>query len=129
MQAEDGIREVGLARGLGDVYKRVDLVELGATYEVRLSLVGSERCIRDRCRQSYRGSGGSGSPGGLQPVDCPLDTSDAADDLICVDLGGSRITKHITYTHLILPTTYSVYISVFPRISIITYHQLTCRYL
>src|SRR5665809_5429 len=28
-----------------------------------------------------------------QPPDCPLYTSDAADDLLCVDLGGRRIIK------------------------------------
>ena len=77
-------------------------------YEMLRSLVGSEMCIRDRldtdadleaselvvavlgcgpvvCRVRVEG----GQCGGV----CLLYTSDAADDLLCVDLGGRRIIK------------------------------------
>ena len=74
------------------------------------SLVGSEMCIRD--------SSLTGRPGGVYqdgmrqllwfccPIfllsgsllwACLLYTSDAADDLLCVDLGGRRIIKKQTY--------------------------------
>ena len=69
------------------------------------SLVGSEMCIRDRA-SGLRGRGGAGFPTGLKwsfmpkaSTDgrpsylCLLYTSDAADDLLCVDLGGRRIIK------------------------------------
>ena len=67
--------------------------------------MGSEMCIRDRpngvsidmlplaemqkMRKMVRGTdtGGQGARG------CLLYTSDAADDLLCVDLGGRRIIK------------------------------------
>ncbi|GAB5816837.1 hypothetical protein JMUB7550_27620 [Staphylococcus aureus] len=49
------------------------------------SLVGSEMCIRDSL---------SVLPDGLRsPGGCLLYTSDAADDLTRVDLGGRRIIK------------------------------------
>ena len=74
-------------------------------YEMLRSLVGSEMCIRDRAvaacaicgrgvcldhaneheMQIQRESGWSSH--------CLLYTSDAADDLLCVDLGGRRIIK------------------------------------
>ena len=74
-------------------------------YEMLRSLVGSEMCIRDSfcpCRKW---------PGGVWKIQppctnratlsrqsssawiCLLYTSDAADDLLCVDLGGRRIIK------------------------------------
>ena len=70
------------------------------------SLVGSEMCIRDRCR----GRSSETLPPGIPTLDgeilvlglrlderlvghCLLYTSDAADDLLCVDLGGRRIIK------------------------------------
>ena len=34
-----------------------------------------------------------------RPLDCLLYTSDAADDLLCVDLGGRRIIKKKTKTN------------------------------
>jgi len=36
---------------------------------------------------------GRGIPAGIHPKACLLYTSDAADDLLCVDLGGRRIIK------------------------------------
>ena len=70
------------------------------------SLVGSEMCIRDRlsvdvaiCASarlispvSPDGEGPFGSVG-TDIGGCLLYTSDAADDLLCVDLGGRRIIK------------------------------------
>ena len=67
--------------------------------------MGSEMCIRDRAGsddrgQQQRGDGCTASEGGeggegFQAVlrGCLLYTSDAADDLLCVDLGGRRIIK------------------------------------
>ena len=88
-QAEDGIRDLVRSRGLGDVYKRqasdvcvfVDsadaarLVSFHSPWEVIVVPEGSWFCL--------------------------LYTSDAADDLLCVDLGGRRIIKktNITHTH------------------------------
>ncbi|WP_460366213.1 hypothetical protein, partial [Staphylococcus aureus] len=69
-------------------------------YEIAQCLVGSEMCIRDRCRCSCF----SWAPSKI----CLLYTSDAADDSLRVDLGGRRIIKKISvpvsYTHLTLPT-------------------------
>ena len=75
-------------------------------YEMLRSLVGSEMCIRDRSGfrhniplltgihhvanpDPYRGIFGDDTEAYL----CLLYTSDAADDLLCVDLGGRRIIK------------------------------------
>ena len=80
-QAEDGIRDLVRSRGLGDVYKR----QAG--------------------RGRRRGAGRTGLCGARLragrtavlrerlDVGCLLYTSDAADDLLCVDLGGRRIIK------------------------------------
>ena len=70
------------------------------------SLVGSEMCIRDRPRADQARPLRQGQPGGKagrpgdnalgaarKPRACLLYTSDAADDLHCVDLGGRRIIK------------------------------------
>ena len=74
-------------------------------YELLRGLVGSEMCIRDRSTSVRRRgcfgiswSVGQGAPGGSRAARgwcwrCLLYTSDAADDLPCVDLGGRRIIK------------------------------------
>ena len=74
-------------------------------YEMLRSLVGSERCIRDRLQGAgdFQISQVDGANGGNVIFDaespavtwnsCLLYTSDAADDLLCVDLGGRRIIK------------------------------------
>ena len=74
-------------------------------YEMLRSLVGSEMCIRDRRSGGRRSrAGGDGrllrahprTPAAWGPDRigvCLLYTSDAADDLLCVDLGGRRIIK------------------------------------
>ena len=71
--------------------------------------MGSEMCIRD---SPDRAAGPAGQPDRSapaaklsgrnrafragDPVSCLLYTSDAADDLLCVDLGGRRILKKKT---------------------------------
>ena len=74
-------------------------------YEMLRSLVGSEMCIRDSVRQGagqvlvrldvagHPDSAPGQSQCGKAVCRCLLYTSDAADDLLCVDLGGRRIIK------------------------------------
>ena len=89
-------------------------------YELLRSLVGSDMCIRDRCRADGRIDAGDPAlrdgypalprqthaappPAHTVPIPtaltarwsiaCLLYTSDAADDLICVHPGGRRIIK------------------------------------
>ena len=70
------------------------------------SLVGSEMCIRDRLQGSLaiaevhldhaalrRLTDASAQQLADYPYGCLLYTSDAADDLLCVDHGGRRILK------------------------------------
>ena len=80
-QAEDGIRDAQDSRGLGDVYKR----QVQTAIYPPVSVV----CLWHR-RQAAAG----GYPPHIRLHKlCLLYTSDAADDLPCVDLGGRRITK------------------------------------
>ena len=72
------------------------------------SLVGSEMCIRDSFNpEGYPTNFSEAAVAGLKrhrspwswmlvACDCLLYTSDAADDLLCVDLGGRRIIKKKT---------------------------------
>ena len=80
-QAEDGIRDLVRSRGLGDVYKRQVIVGLGLLAKVNglgdLALLLSRLFGKDAAVM----------------MACLLYTSDAADDLLCVDLGGRRIIK------------------------------------
>ena len=80
-QAEDGIRDAQESRGLGDVYKRQIVVRLTPPE----SVVASTLALAT----------GSAFGPVTRPriTSCLLYTSDAADDLPCVDLGGRRITK------------------------------------
>ena len=81
IQAEDGIRDVVRSRGLGDVYKRQGY---GGPGSHRSKRAGERRPARHRAARSTVN----------QAKSCLLYTSDAADDLSCVDLGGRRpITK------------------------------------
>ena len=79
-QAEDGIRDLVRARGLGDVYKRQVLSDR--------RVGGLARADRLMCADP-----------GLEVLDhavqglCLLYTSDAADERSSVDLGGRRILK------------------------------------
>ena len=95
-QAEDGIRGLVRSRGLGDVYKRqaLDFEHAFADLEHRhveraAAEVEHQHLLILRTLVEAVGQSGSG---GLVD-DCLLYTSDAADDLLCVDLGGRRIIK------------------------------------
>ena len=80
-QAEDGIRDLVRSRGLGDVYKRQ--VQIGNLVLGILKIVCLDKTLFNQ--------------GLHEEIDltktCLLYTSDAADDLLCVDLGGRRIIK------------------------------------
>ena len=95
-QAEDGIRGAQESRGLGDVYKRQVLMDAKIQAFIqakRLAVVGVSR---------------SAQKFGTAIYTCLLYTSDAADDLLCVDLGGRRIIKKKKrYTPLQRPLTHS----------------------
>ena len=104
-QAEDGIRVLVRSRGLGDVYKRQDR----AMRAQRLRLDAQQPLfdgvgVGDHAADHVGGAAGDvGQAFGNQPARarfgdgqgqaCLLYTSDAADDLLCVDLGGRRILK------------------------------------
>ena len=80
-QAEDGIRDLVRSRGLGDVYKRqVSWMENSGKKYLFLTNA-SERTPKELHEKLKRL--------GI----CLLYTSEAADDLLCVDLGGRRIIK------------------------------------
>ena len=80
-QAEDGIRDLVRSRGLGDVYKRQEL--LGKNLSERLILPNPGTSIRLTTRGTIR----------YLHEGCLLYTSDAADERSSVDLGGRRIIK------------------------------------
>ena len=80
-QAEDGIRDLVRSRGLGDVYKKQNVYkEYGRVYVDLGDYEYDEVC--EEVKKVF----------GVVGV-CLLYTSDAADDLLCVDLGGRRIIK------------------------------------
>ena len=80
-QAEDGIRDLVRSRGLGDVYKRQGLFHrYGARHLSRGIAFAVSNVVGDGVNADY-------------VYICLLYTSDAADDLLCVDLGGRRIIK------------------------------------
>ena len=83
-QAEDGIRDAQESRGLGDVYKRQKhyylLGRVDDTAARTRLLLALEAIIRNEATAGY----------------CLLYTSDAADDLPCVDLGGRHLIKKKT---------------------------------
>ena len=80
-------------------------------YEMLRSLVGSEMCIRDSGRRGPHRPHALQHPGRSRRsarahrrvpgrvMSCLLYTSDAADDLLCVDLGGRRIIKKKKHRH------------------------------
>ena len=80
-QAEDGIRDLVRSRGLGDVYKRQVVVDLGFR--------GVDADNPDKLI-ILRGKFKSLT---AQQKGCLLYTSDAADERSSVDLGGRRIIK------------------------------------
>ena len=80
-QAEDGIRDLVRSRGLGDVYKR-QVAHRAAQPKTAGHQVGCSGLTRRGAAATI-----------VRPRTCLLYTSDAADDLLCVDLGGRRIIK------------------------------------
>ena len=87
-------------------YKYFFFFKQKTAYEMLRSLVGSEMCIRDSYtsgtasvaragRISEHPAAGQRHAAAIadHEVICLLYTSDAADDLLCVDLGGRRIIK------------------------------------
>ena len=95
-QAEDGIRDLVRSRGLGDVYKR-------QLRQLEFDVEDAATCAK--IRASLEAGGTPIGPYDLQIAAqalrrkltlCLLYTSDAADDLLCVDLGGRRIIKKKT---------------------------------
>ena len=83
-QAEDGIRDAQESRGLGDVYKRQLLDRAFDRHPVVLL-------------HAYAGQGKTATAVEFARwYACLLYTSDAADDLLCVDLGGRRLINKKT---------------------------------
>ena len=78
-QAEDGIRDLVRSRGLGDVYKRQEQENYFKIESEEVDVLSSHGRITSQAVYAHRSS------------PCLLYTSDAADDLLCVDLGGRRI--------------------------------------
>ena len=80
-QAEDGIRCLVRSRGLGDVYKRqAHELTLAMSWVFDSRTVSTIRSLLARSELPVS-------------VTCLLYTSDAADDLLCVNIGGRRIIK------------------------------------
>ncbi|CZS11615.1 hypothetical protein CDFC105_93859 [Clostridioides difficile] len=84
-QAEDGIRDFCLSRGLGDVYKR-------QIYSNLSSNVNNRNCEELVCTVKNCKYNKDGSLCTLDNI-CLLYTSDAADEEDSVDLGGRRVIK------------------------------------
>ena len=80
-QAEDGIRDLVRSRGLGDVYKRQLLVAVLLFFVLAGNSLFWKALLADSSLADAASWG------------CLLYTSDAADDLPCVDLGGRRTIK------------------------------------
>ena len=80
-QAEDGIRALVRSRGLGDVYKRQTYERLNRPEALHWPCPTKEHPGTPILHSEKFG------------MPCLLYTSDAADDLLCGDLGGRRILK------------------------------------
>ena len=98
-QAEDGIRDLVRSRGLGDVYKR-QVPSSATAGEARIQEPVWKVHITSPVELTLYNLPSSDptyiTPSSLMTGDCLLYTSDAADDLLCVDLGGRRIIKKKT---------------------------------
>ena len=98
-QAEDGIRGLVRSRGLGDVYKRQGRDGI------------RDQVSRGDGLQAQGWGGARRWRGGGRARGCLLYTSDAADDLLCVDLGGRRlIKKKQKYTNFYFSNVASMYL-------------------
>ena len=86
-QAEDGIRDAQESRGLGDVYKRQQLCPSPRAGRKSAAYPPGGMAVRWQGRLPPAGATARWCG------TCLLYTSDAADDLLCVDLGGRRIIK------------------------------------
>ena len=91
-QAEDGIRDLVRSRGLGDVYKRQ------TWYRPLRTIKTAEQQRNESTMGMEPGQRENILHAGPIAQFCLLYTSDAADDLLCVDLGGRRIIKKKTTT-------------------------------
>ena len=92
-QAEDGIRDLVRSRGLGDVYKRQ---ACGSECNIRSlwSRLSFEHLnVLNEFQNAMLIAPTDFGSAHRYPYTCLLYTSDAADDLLCVDLGGRRIIK------------------------------------
>ena len=96
-QAEDGIRDLVRSRGLGDVYKR-QAKGFSQQANIFLNLFDLPRAVLNLCNVS-----------GNLFIRCLLYTSDAADDLLCVDLGGRRIIKKKKKKLTYITRSYNIY--------------------
>ena len=105
-QAEDGIRDLVRSRGLGDVYKR-QRQNRYSRYKWKARANGhgyilAGDAVGIGCQQGEALSSRLGNV-----TTCLLYTSDAADDLLCVDLGGRRIIKKKKYIKKLKKTSRS----------------------
>ena len=99
-QAEDGIRDLVRSRGLGDVYKRQNLICTSIDRR-RYIILHNYNIIRSAAMADRIRNG--------ECVRCLLYTSDAADERSSVDLGGRRIIKKQTPpTHPPPPTAHRI---------------------
>ena len=90
-QAEDGIRDLVRSRGLGDVYKRQGQGHAGGDQGRQVGCPAQS--LKPLTYQTFSPHFYDIFINGRVFRGCLLYTSDAADDLLCVDLGGRRILK------------------------------------
>mgnify|MGYP003380559245 CR=1 FL=1 len=88
-QAEDGIRDLVRSRGLGDVYKRQELLVAVGLVKGHEAVALHRGGVLLACLELIDQADQVGA--GILP--CLLYTSDAADERSSVDLGGRRIIK------------------------------------
>ena len=105
-QAEDGIRDLVRSRGLGDVYKRQGPYSASARSTESMARTTPAQKPRGEHRITRSFGFSPPAPSGRPAIGaCLLYTSDAADDLLCVDLGGRRIIKKKKTNNNIEPYT------------------------
>src|SRR5450756_3207529 len=95
----DGMGGTGAAPGPGEAeIGRIFREESGRSVAALIRVFGDIDVAEDAVQEAFAialgkwpGDGLPPSPGGWITTTCLLYTSDAADDLLCVDLGGRRI--------------------------------------